>query len=179
MNANGNENSYKRLPVLPVMTEYYESHLIVNEDTDIEVQTGKTSVAIEVCSNDVPVSAHTLVVSIVSTDPNADPMLVASKTEITFDSETICDHITIEATNTNALVDRTATLSIVPASTSDDMYADYSGVILVVEAVDLELESAWVVSDVTEFGATITGAANQASTYYLYLAPKNIYDVSM
>jgi len=177
LNLNGDSSTYRRLPIVNYWLSPHVSSLSVNAELDISVTTGKLSMPILVCSNDIPYSSHTFTVSIASTDPAADPMLTVDVTEITLSSEVLCGWVIIDATNAAALVDRTAILSISPSS-SDMLYSGSSEIVTVVAASTSTWESTWTVTDPTTNGVTIRGSTNLAGVYFIYLAPENIYDES-
>jgi len=126
LNMNGDSSDYKRLPVVWYELADYSTSLTVNNGESINVETGSLMHPVLVCLDDLPVSGHTLTVSIVATDPLADPLLLVSPTELILDSDAPCDLIWIDASNANAIVDRTADLMITPSSTSDMMIVPYS-----------------------------------------------------
>jgi len=110
------------------------------------ISAGAVSVPVLICSNDVPVSAHTFTITLTTTDPENDPLLTSSSDEITLDSQVLCAMIEIDASNSAAVVDSSAVLMIESAS---DMYSTFSTTVSVVEAEGFDLIDSWAVSDVT------------------------------
>jgi hypothetical protein len=165
-----------RAPVVNYELAEYTASLTVNSGVSLEVESGKVSGPIAVCTTAIPVSEHTFTIEVLATDEAEDPEISTDVTEITLSSNNLCAYIVIIGNSTEATAERTASITITP-SASDMCYNSYSGSITVVAATTTSLSLSIELTDMDTHSVGFAVTASRRSLVILYLAPLAHYKV--